>query len=167
MGPPAKRHLNGVSLAYRFWPNIECWLGSCDFSGGPDYYCSKNTIFLWFSRGPPPPLDPQSTLCLVKLKAGEWGHDNDRYFSHQRTVKPVLSGHSIINKTNLLKQMVAKWRSKVMQNALLSWSILQYFWPALSDNRSWNPILVFFLSGRLYCISRRVQRTSLKRQLDP
>ena len=30
-----------------------------------------------------------------------------------------------------------------------SWSILQYFWPALSDNRSWKPILVFFLSGCL------------------
>ena len=23
---------------------------------------------------------------------------------------------------------------------MLSWSILQYFWPALSDNRSWKPI---------------------------
>ena len=23
------------------------------------------------------------------------------------------------------------------------WSILQYFWPALSDNWSWKPILVF------------------------
>ena len=29
------------------------------------------------------------------------------------------------------------------------WSILQYFWPALSDNRYWKPVLVFFLSGRL------------------
>ena len=29
------------------------------------------------------------------------------------------------------------------------WSILQYFWPALSDNRSVKPILVFCLSGRL------------------
>ena len=28
IGPPAKRHLNGVSLAGRWWPNIECWLGS-------------------------------------------------------------------------------------------------------------------------------------------
>ena len=28
-------------------------------------------------------------------------------------------------------------------------SILQYFWPALSNNRYWKPILVFFLSGRL------------------
>ena len=29
------------------------------------------------------------------------------------------------------------------------WSILQYFWPALSNNRSWKPIFVFFLSGHL------------------
>ena len=29
------------------------------------------------------------------------------------------------------------------------WSILQYLWPALSDNRYWKPILVFFLSGHL------------------
>ena len=27
--------------------------------------------------------------------------------------------------------------------------ILQYFWPALKDNRYRRPILVFFLSGRL------------------
>ena len=28
IGPPAKHHLNGVSLAGRLWPNIECPLGS-------------------------------------------------------------------------------------------------------------------------------------------
>ena len=28
IGPPVKHHLNGVSLACRWWPNIECWLGS-------------------------------------------------------------------------------------------------------------------------------------------
>ena len=28
IGPPAKHHLNGVSLACQIWPNIECWLGS-------------------------------------------------------------------------------------------------------------------------------------------
>ena len=28
-------------------------------------------------------------------------------------------------------------------------SILQFFWPALSNNLSWKPILVFFLIGRL------------------
>ena len=29
-----------------------------------------------------------------------------------------------------------------------TWSILQYFWPALSDNRSWIPIFCLFESGR-------------------
>ena len=27
------------------------------------------------------------------------------------------------------------------------WSILQYFWPALSDNRSWKPFFCLFESG--------------------
>ena len=45
-------------------------------------------------------------------------------------------------------------------------SILQYFWPALSNNRSWKTILVFFLSGRLrqvllYTISQRDDFTTL------
>ena len=34
---------------------------------------------------------------------------------------------------------------EVLQNA---WSILQYFWPALSDNQYGKPILVYNLSGR-------------------
>ena len=29
------------------------------------------------------------------------------------------------------------------------WSILQYFWPALSDNWSWKPIIGLLASGRL------------------
>ena len=37
--------------------------------------------------------------------------------------------------------MVAKWRPKVLQNAL------QYFWPALSYNWSWKPIFGLFESG--------------------
>ena len=28
-----------------------------------------------------------------------------------------------------------------------AWSILQYFWPALSDNWSWKPIFSLFESG--------------------
>ena len=28
IGPPAKRHFNGFSLAGRCWPNIKCWLGN-------------------------------------------------------------------------------------------------------------------------------------------
>ena len=29
------------------------------------------------------------------------------------------------------------------------WSIMQYFWPALSYNWSWNQFSVFYLSGHL------------------
>ena len=64
------------------------------------------------------------------------------------TVKSVLSGHSQIDKTKTL--MTNGSLIKVESIAECSpWSILQYFWPALSDNRSWKPILVFYLSGRL------------------
>ena len=35
IGPSAKDYLNGVSVAGRQWPNIECWLGSLAiFHGG-------------------------------------------------------------------------------------------------------------------------------------
>ena len=64
------------------------------------------------------------------------------------TVKPVLSGLSKIDKTKFL--MTNGSLMEVESIAECShWIILQYFWPALSDNRSWKPILVFFLSGRL------------------
>ena len=71
IGPPAKRHFNGVSLTFRWWPNIECGLGSfvifqeirtsiakkpyifCDFSGGVWTPCH-------------PPLDPRIT-CVMHL----------------------------------------------------------------------------------------------------
>ena len=35
IGPPAKRHSNGVSLTCRWWPAWQL----CDFSGDPDQYC--------------------------------------------------------------------------------------------------------------------------------
>ena len=51
------------------------------------------------------------------------------------TVKPVLSGHSKIDKTKIL--MTYGSLMKVESIAECSpWSILQYFGPALSDNRS-------------------------------
>ena len=39
-GPHSARHLNGVSLAGRCWPNIECWLRG----SGP--VLERNPIFL-------------------------------------------------------------------------------------------------------------------------
>ena len=64
------------------------------------------------------------------------------------TEKPVLSGHSKIDKTKILMTNGSLLKVKII--AVCSpWSILQYFWPALRDNPSWKPISVFFLSGRL------------------
>ena len=66
--PPATRHLNGVSLAGRWWPNIECWLGSfVVLQGIRDSFTKKSYIFVIFRGGggggggvrtPCPPLDP-------------------------------------------------------------------------------------------------------------
>ena len=48
ISPPAKRHLNGFSLADRWWPNIKCWLCSfVTFSEDPDQYCDVY-FSLWF-----------------------------------------------------------------------------------------------------------------------
>ena len=66
ISPPAKRHLNGVSLACRWWPNIECWLENSVTFRGSGQVLLRNPIFLWFSgggggggSGPPVPLlDP-------------------------------------------------------------------------------------------------------------
>ena len=84
IGPPAKRHLNGVSLACRWWPNRD-WMMAwqlCDFQGTQTSIAKKTyiSIFLWFFRGggwsdPLSPLDPhmcakpgrvaQSVTCLA------------------------------------------------------------------------------------------------------
>ena len=52
------------------------------------------------------------------------------------TVNPVLSGHSEIDKTKVFKTNGSFMKVESIAE-LLSWSILQYFWPALSSNQSW------------------------------
>ena len=55
IGPPAKRHLNGILLACRWWPNIECFM----ICQGIRTWIAKTPIFLWFSgvgADPPVPL---------------------------------------------------------------------------------------------------------------
>ena len=51
IGPPAKRHFNGVSLAGRWWPNIECWLCTFVILQGVCTSIAKKPIALWFFRG--------------------------------------------------------------------------------------------------------------------
>ena len=63
------------------------------------------------------------------------------------TVKPVLNGHSKIDKTKIF--MTNGSLMKVENIAECSpWSILQYFWPALSDNWSYKPMFDLFESDR-------------------
>ena len=45
IGPPAKHHLNGASLACRWWPNIECWLGSFEILKGTGPVCQEPLFF--------------------------------------------------------------------------------------------------------------------------
>ena len=67
---------------------------------------------------------------------------NRKYMSLINTVKPALSSHSKKDKTKIL--ITNGSLMKVERIAECSpWSILQYFWPTLSDN--WSS----FLSGHL------------------
>ena len=51
IGPPAKRYLNGVSLAGRWWPITECCLVALWFYRGSRPVLLRDPIFLWFFRG--------------------------------------------------------------------------------------------------------------------
>ena len=51
IAPPAKRHLNGVSLACQWWPNVDCWLGSFVIFQGIRTSIVKKPCFCEFSGG--------------------------------------------------------------------------------------------------------------------
>ena len=57
-------------------------------------------------------------------------------------VQPVWKGHSKIDKTKVLMTTGSLMKVESIAECSL-WSILQNFWPALSDNRSWKQFLVF------------------------
>ena len=63
--PASETPLNGVSLACRWWPNVECWLGSFENFKGSGPVLLRNSIFLWFFRGGggggPDPLSPSGS----------------------------------------------------------------------------------------------------------
>ena len=55
------------------------------------------------------------------------------------TVKPVLGGHFKIDKTKVLMENGSLMKVESIAECS-PWSILQYFWPTLSDNWYWKPI---------------------------
>ena len=54
------------------------------------------------------------------------------------------------HKNSQNKDLYDKWKLNASQKycRMLPWSILQYFWPALSDNWPWKPIFGLFDSNR-------------------
>ena len=90
--------LNGVLQACWCWPNIECWLGTCDFSGNSDLYWYKPYIFVIFQRGggsgPPAPPPSGSSLAKIKILRENWVPLEDplpeRYLNH-KCVADLLS----------------------------------------------------------------------------
>ena len=62
------------------------------------------------------------------------------------TVKPVQNGHSKIDKRKILMTNGSIMNVESIAECS-SWSILQYAWPALSDNWSWKRICGIFESG--------------------
>ena len=90
------------------------------------------TLFLPFTT-----IDVCSLICL-------FFHDLYWWPILKCTVNPVLSGHSKTDKTKIL--MTNCKLMKVESIAECSpWSILQYFWYALSKTRSWKPIFGLFI----------------------
>ena len=63
-------------------------------------------------------------------------------FCQKNTVKPVLSSHTKKIKNWLLRPIIAKCRSKVLQ------SILQYFRPSFSYHLPLRRLFCLFFSGR-------------------
>ena len=64
IGPLSQRNLNGVSLAARWWPNIECWLGFQRFWTS---IAMKPYIFTFFSGegGSGPPVPPSGSAHIL------------------------------------------------------------------------------------------------------
>ena len=86
IGPPVKHNLNGVSLACRWWPYIEWWLGSFVIFRGSGPVLLRKPIFCDFSGGggggsgpPVPPLDPRMIffrLMQISYQTFIWNHSD-------------------------------------------------------------------------------------------
>ena len=62
-------HLNGISLVGRWWPNIECWLGSFVIFRGSGPVLLRNHIFLWFFMGSGPLCPTSGSAHVIAFNA--------------------------------------------------------------------------------------------------
>ena len=66
-GPTSEMPLNGVTLACRWWPNIENWLGSFVIFQGIWTSIAKKPYILWFFDGWGVPLWIRSFFSVIKV----------------------------------------------------------------------------------------------------
>ena len=88
------------------------------------------------------PVDP---VFLVMKKS----HFNKEYSSYSKSTNSTKQKVHVgcqYGKT-CLKQLLKKDKTKILKH-LVTWSILQYFWPALSDN--WSSFLINYESIYIY-----------------
>ena len=103
ISPPAKRHLNGVSLMCRWWPNIECWLGSFVIFQGIRTGIAKKPYISWFFRGggpdllPPPPIFYPRMVYLQRKKHYIFGKSSSWFCN-------IYNGHHHLTLSNFLVQ---------------------------------------------------------------
>ena len=71
---PANRHLNGVSLASPWWPNIEFWPSSFEIFRGSGPVLLRKPICVIFKGGGPDPRPPSGSA-----------HASQEIFSHVGT----------------------------------------------------------------------------------
>ena len=90
----------------------------------------------------------QSDTTDTRLTQIQLTQDSLRCNWHN-TVEPLVNGNSKIDKTKTLMTNGSLVKAKSIAEGS-PWSILHYFWPALSDNWSWKLIFVSFWEWSSY-----------------
>ena len=112
IGMPAKRHWNGGSLACRYCPTIECWLGSLVIFRGSRSILLGNSIFLWCFRGegpdppaPPPPwIRPFASNTFYRFYF--WGRGMIAPECQTAWVRTVCKDHQLMTKFTASRERV-------------------------------------------------------------
>ena len=80
-GPSSSLQRNVVSLAFQWWPNVECWLGSFVTFQGIRTKIAKKLYILWFFKGGggvsykyQPQVSPNFNPLLHRLFFRSWHH---------------------------------------------------------------------------------------------
>ena len=91
--------------------------------------------------------EEESQILFLPCILGTLKTPRHTYPKISTTVKPALGGHSKIDKAKIFMTKGSLMQVKSIAECS-PWSILQYFWPALSDKCSWKPFCDLFESGR-------------------